>query len=83
MRQRVALARAVLRDPDLLLLDDPYAGLDDLGRRVLDGLISERPERGRATIMATHDPEASRLATRTALMDSGRLVAEPVEVSIG
>jgi heme exporter protein A len=83
MRQRVALARAVLRDPDLLLLDDPYAGLDDLGRRVLDELISERPQRGRTTVVATHDPEASRLATRTALMDSGRLVAEPVEVSIG
>ena len=83
MRQRVALARAVLRDPDLLLLDDPYAGLDDFGRRVLDELISERAERGGTTVVATHDPEASGLATRTALMDSGRLVAEPVEVSIG
>jgi heme exporter protein A len=83
MRQRVALARAVLRDPDLLLLDDPYAGLDDVGRGVLDELIAERSRLGRTTIVAAHDPEASRLATRTALMDSGRLVAEPVEVSIG
>jgi heme exporter protein A len=83
MRQRVALARAIFREPDLLLLDDPYAGLDDRGREVLDGVILERAERGRTTIVATHDPEASRLATRTALMDAGRLVAEPAEVSAG
>jgi heme exporter protein A len=83
MRQRVALARAILREPDLLLLDDPYAGLDDRGREVLDGVIVEGAERGRTTLVATHDPEASRLATRTALMDAGRLVAEPAEVSTG
>jgi heme exporter protein A len=83
MRQRVALARAILRDPDLLLLDDPYAGLDDDGRAVLDQVISERAERGRTTIVATHDPEASRLGGRTALMDSGRLVAEPAGVTAG
>ena len=83
MRQRVALARAILRDPDLLLLDDPYAGLDDDGRAVLDQVISEGAERGRTTIVATHDPEASRLAGRTALMDSGRLVAEPAGVTAG
>jgi heme exporter protein A len=83
MRQRVALARAILRDPDLLLLDDPYAGLDDDGRAVLDRVISEGAERGRTTIVATHDPEASRLAGRTALMDSGRLVAEPAGVTAG
>jgi heme exporter protein A len=83
MRQRVAFARAILREPDLLLLDDPYAGLDDRGREVLDGVIVEGAERGRTTLVATHDPEASRLATRTALMDAGRLVAEPAEVSTG
>ena len=81
MRQRVALARALLRDPELLLLDDPYAGLDADARDVVDGAISDHHARDRTVILATHDPEAGRLATRTAVMDGGRLVAEPAEVA--
>jgi heme exporter protein A len=83
MRQRVALARALLRDPELLLLDDPYAGLDASARKVVDGAISDLRARGRTVVLATHDPEAAGLATRTALMDGGRLVAEPAEVAAG
>jgi heme exporter protein A len=83
MRQRVALARALLRDPELLLLDDPYAGLDAPARKVVDGAISDLRARGRTVVLATHDPEAAGLATRTALMDGGRLVAEPAEVAAG
>ena len=83
MRQRVALARALLRDPELLLLDDPYAGLDAPARKVVDGAISDLRARGRTVVLATHHPEAAGLATRTALMDEGRLVAEPAEVAAG
>ena len=81
MRQRVSLARALLRDPELLLLDDPYAGLDAEARKLVCGAISDRRDRGRTVVVATHDPEAARLASRTALMDGGRLVAEPAEVA--
>jgi heme exporter protein A len=81
MRQRVSLARALLRDPELILLDDPYAGLDSEARRVVDAVISDARDGGRTVVVATHDPEAARLATRTALMDGGRLVAEPAEVA--
>jgi ABC-type multidrug transport system ATPase subunit len=81
MRQRVSLARGLLRDPELLLLDDPYAGLDAEARKMVDGAISDGRDRGQTVVVATHDPEAARLATRTALMDGGRLVAEPAEVA--
>lgn len=81
MRQRLALARVLLRDPELLLLDDPYAGLDAEARWVVDATISDAPDRGRTVVVATHDPEVARLASRTALMDAGRLVAEPAEVA--
>jgi ABC-type proline/glycine betaine transport system ATPase subunit len=47
----------------------------------VDGAISDHHARDRTVILATHDPEAGRLATRTAVMDGGRLVAEPAEVA--
>jgi heme ABC exporter ATP-binding subunit CcmA len=62
MQQRLALCRVLLHEPSLLLLDEPYAALDDDGVRLLDRELAER--RGRATfVVATHDPE--RLAPLT------------------
>jgi heme exporter protein A len=56
MLQRLALCRALLHDPSLLLLDEPYSGLDAEGADLLDGELAER--RGRATfLVATHDPD--------------------------
>jgi heme exporter protein A len=55
MQQRLALCRVLLHEPSLLLLDEPYAGLDDAGAELLDRELAER--RGRATfLVATHDP---------------------------
>ena len=77
MRQRLALERALLHDPRLVLLDEPFTGLDD--RAV--GLVSDRLRRlaagGAIVVLATHDLDlADGLVTRVAVVREGRLVAE-------
>jgi heme exporter protein A len=76
MRQRVAVARALLRSPDLLLLDEPYAGLDASAKEVVDDAIREAGQGRRTVILATHDPTRGAMAGRTVSMDGGRLIGE-------
>ena len=73
MRQRLALARMVLRRPPLLLLDEPYSGLDERAKDLVDELIRESTQAGGTAVLATHDPSRGRFADRLLLMDSGRL----------
>ena len=73
MRHRVAVARALLRDVDLLLLDEPYAGLDAEAGGIVDEAVRGARERGRTVVLATHDVTRGGLATRTLFMDRGRL----------
>ncbi len=56
MLQRLALCRTLLHEPDLLLLDEPYSGLDDEGVGLLDRELAERAKRV-AFVVATHEPE--------------------------
>jgi len=74
MRQRVAVARALVREPELLLLDEPYAALDVGARRTVDAAIRETTGRGGTVLLATHDPSASAVAGRTVVMEAGRIV---------
>ena len=73
MRQRLALARAILRDPELLLLDDPQAGLDASGRETLDAVVADARDRGHTVVLTAHDPTASSVATRTLHMEAGSI----------
>ncbi|HEX2045286.1 MAG TPA: ATP-binding cassette domain-containing protein [Gaiellaceae bacterium] len=65
MAQRLALCRTLLHDPDLLLLDEPYAGLDRDGAELLDGELAGLREGRRTCLLATHDRErVASFATR-------------------
>jgi heme exporter protein A len=55
--QRLAVARALLHDPDLLLMDEPYTGLDQRAADMLDRTILDSCANGRAVLLTTHDLE--------------------------
>jgi heme ABC exporter ATP-binding subunit CcmA len=74
MRQRVALARVLLRRPELLLLDEPYAGLDEDAKDQVDAVVADNAAHGGTVVLATHDAARGATATRTLRMERGRLV---------
>jgi ABC-type Mn2+/Zn2+ transport system ATPase subunit len=59
-RQRTLIARALVQDAGLLLLDEPFSGLDRVGVEVLEALIGELASEGRGVVLATHDLEQAR-----------------------
>jgi osmoprotectant transport system ATP-binding protein len=83
-RQRVAFARAIASDPDIVLLDEPFAALDALTRAELqDHFLHLKDSLGKTFLLVTHDlGEAFRLADRVAVMQRGRIVriATPEEL---
>ncbi|MET0628836.1 MAG: heme ABC exporter ATP-binding protein CcmA [Acidimicrobiia bacterium] len=82
-RRRLALAVALARAPQLLLLDEPHAGLDADGRAVLDAIVRSAPDEGRTVLLASHELELARpLANREVVLTAGRNLAaapDPVE----
>jgi ABC-2 type transport system ATP-binding protein len=71
-RRRLSLAIALARDPRLLLLDEPHAGLDDSTRVTVDELIAAAPSEGRTVLLASHELVHARgLATREARVVAG------------
>jgi len=74
MLQRIVLARALLTDPKILLLDEPYTGLDETGVEVVNEVLRDARERGAGSLVITHEPERVRpLATRILRMHGGRV----------
>ncbi|RTR07191.1 ATP-binding cassette domain-containing protein [Halomonas nitroreducens] len=76
-RQRVALLRALLRGSPLLLLDEPFTGLDDITRQGLWALVRRQKAEGVAVLLVSHDrDDIEALAGRRCRLAGGRLVAE-------
>jgi ABC-type multidrug transport system ATPase subunit len=75
-RKRLALAVALTREPHLLLLDEPHAGLDAKGREVLDAVVTAAPSEGRTVVLVSHEVDRARgLATREIVLHAGRAVS--------
>lgn len=73
MQQRLAIARAVLPNPEVMLFDEPYTGLDPEASATLDGVLREVAAKGRTVLMTTHD-----LARGLALADRVLILARGV-----
>ena len=78
MQKRVGLARALALEPEILLLDEPTAGLDPISSREIDDLVLKlQREHKMASIVVTHDLfSAKTIANRLALLDQGNVVIE-------
>jgi heme exporter protein A len=74
MLQRLSIARALLHNPDVLLLDEPYTGLDQDASAVLDGLLRDAHGDGRTILMTTHQLDrAALLASRVIILSRGAI----------
>jgi heme exporter protein CcmB len=74
-QQRAAIARALLHEPQVLLLDEPYTGLDPAAADQLDRLLAEEATAGRTVLVTSHDlARARQVAGRVAVLSAGRLV---------
>jgi len=77
MRQKLALAGALVHEPKLIILDEPFTGLDAGSSRVVKDVLRERVRDGCSVIMTTHILEvAERMADRIGVMANGRLIAD-------
>jgi heme ABC exporter ATP-binding subunit CcmA len=74
-QRRLAIAIAIARDPRLLLLDEPHAGLDAAGRELLDTIVAAAPAEGRTVVIASHELARARaLAQREVRIVAGRAI---------
>src|SRR5207244_12199428 len=81
VRQRLALQGALLHTPRLLLLDEPFTGLDDASAAALIARLKELRSTGRIVLVATHDLEtAEELLDRAVVLRDGRVVAVETDV---
>ena len=77
MRQRLALERSLLHSPRLVLLDEPFTGLDDRSVLTASARLRHLAAGGAIVLLATHDLDlADGLVTRVALMRDGRLLSD-------
>ena len=73
-KHRLAIARAKAVDPDILILDEPFAHIDTESRKLIEDLINKRAELEKTTILSTHDlTSAYRLAERIIYLENGKI----------
>ncbi|MEM1559715.1 MAG: ABC transporter ATP-binding protein, partial [Candidatus Bathyarchaeia archaeon] len=77
MKQRLGIAQALIKDPELLLLDEPTAGLDPEGSRAFKDLVLKLNSEGRTIVLSTHLLfEVGPLCSSIAIMNRGRIVVQ-------
>ncbi len=77
MRQRVKVAQAIAHDPELLILDEPLAGMDPIARRKMIRLIKERGRSGKSVLVSSHIlHEIESMTSNILLINQGRILAE-------
>ncbi len=83
MQQRLAIGRAVLHDPQLLLLDEPYTGLDQDAAAMLDDVLRQVTRAGRTVLMTSHDlARTAELCSRFDVLSRGRIVASTSQAEL-
>ena len=84
MQQRLAIGRAVLHDPEVMLFDEPYTGLDQDASSMLDEVLKSVAAQGRTVVMTSHDlARSEELATRFDVLSRGVIVASAARASLG
>src|ERR1700752_2886984 len=80
MQQRLAIGRAILHDPEVMLFDEPYTGLDQDASSMLDNLLKVVAAQGRTVVMTSHDlHHAEGLATRFDILSRGVISASATQ----
>jgi ABC-2 type transport system ATP-binding protein len=76
-QQKIQFIAAVMHDPDLVILDEPFSGLDPLNQELFQGILLELKQAGKAVIFSTHQMEqAERLSDDLCLINRGRVVLQ-------
>ena len=77
MRQKILLIAALLHDPDLLLLDEPFSGLDVASALILRSLVQELAARGKVILFSSHELETvERVSSHVVILHRGKVVAD-------
>lgn len=80
MQQRLAIGRAILHDPEVILFDEPYTGLDQDASSVLDDILKTVARQGRTVVMTSHDlSRVENLATRFDILSRGVIAASATQ----
>ena len=83
MKQRLTIARATLHRPSILLLDEPFTGLDASARTLLSRMLEGLRQQGRTIVLVTHDlQQGLALSDRFAILNRGRIVAQRTSADV-